>query len=447
MKELNLNYVHTEDIGYGRMGVKLAAALEAKGITVWDDMPTPAGVDEGAVETDTGRAKGLAETVVWCSVPSHALGWWSTQRPAIFSMWEATRLPESFRDTLHLFDTVLVPSDHNVELFGAYHRNVKRVLLGIDPAEWHYVERKAPGRFFDFLIGGSGPRKGTDVAHRAFFAAFPDARTDGPIPRLVMKNPKSEPFDLANGRVEMIGGKISAEAERALYASAHCYLQPSRGEGFGLQPLQAIAQGLPTILTDAHGHEAFAYLGYGLDSKLEVADYFSFGDAGEWWEPDFDQLVDTMRYVYDNYDECEVRARDAAGVVAREFTWANSADQFLEALGELNPFTPTDEWVTPTPLKYVARTTRTMNVDIAGRFYTFKAGQDYRVTADVKRVLGDGGHLDPACTVDVELTPEEHVADGMLEDPPHYCPHCGQRDNSGKTFADDIFDELEAAVR
>ena len=37
--------------------------------------------------------------------------------------------------------------------------------------------------------------------------------------------------------------------------------------------LQAIAQGLPTVLTDAHGHEAFADLGYRVSAEMEKAGY------------------------------------------------------------------------------------------------------------------------------------------------------------------------------
>src|SRR5205807_7448785 len=101
--------------------------------------------------------------------------------------------------------------------------------------------------------------------------------SDMPIPRLVMKNPKAENF--YGDRVLMVTGRMSNQAEIDLYQNAHCYLQPSRGEGFGLQPLQALACGIPTILTDAHGHKDFAHLGLGLSSKMAKADYFIYGDA------------------------------------------------------------------------------------------------------------------------------------------------------------------------
>lgn len=397
--ELNLNYVHNENMGYGRLGVKLAEALAAKGVTVFDHLPGP---ERPLTATDIGiedRHAGLANAAVWVSTPPQANGWWSTQTPSIFTMWETKSIPEDFRAKLHHFETVLVPSEQNIELFSRYHRDVRLVLLGVDPTEWHFVERRPPGAFFDFLIGGSGERKGTDIAFEAFKAAFPKATTSGPIPRLLMKNPRNEEFAF-DGRVTVIGGKLTAEDEQALYAHAHCYLQPSRGEGFGLQPLQALAQGLPTILTDAHGHEAFAHLGYGIGTTNAKAAYFLYGDGGDWWEPNLDELIDQMRWVYDNWDEAAEKAKVAAGVIARDFTWANTADQFLEHIDCTMPYVGGGEWVTPTEAKFRIRLNETRIFDIAGRRLRFEAGVDYWDLADVKRIAFEAGYLDPDCIED-----------------------------------------------
>lgn len=442
MESVNLNFVHSESIGYGRLGVKLAEALEARGVTVFDDMPRGGAPIEGALGTPTGdRRSGLTGNACWVSVPTHADGWWSSQTPSVFTMWEATVLPESFRETLHNFETILVPSEQNLELFGRWHDNVKLVPLGIDPAEWHLTERPEPGAFFDFLIGGSGERKGTDLAHRAFKAAFPTIPEFGPIPRLILKNPKGETFDPMGGQVIVIPGRLDAADEQALYASAHCYIQPSRGEGFGLQPLQAIAQGLPTILTNAHGHAGFAHLGYGLDSKLVPASYFIYGEAGKWWEPDFDQLVERMRWVYDNWGTAVEKAKRSAGEVAERWTWAQTAEAFAGALDLSKPFDGGD-WVEPNYKRYRLRVLAPWKADIAGTSYHLKPGFDYFVRADVKRIMAEAGNVDPACLDDDSgLTEAEVAAIGQSTD--HlYCHECGTRFGTGKSKADDLYEAL-----
>lgn len=434
--DINLNYLHDETRGYGRLGVKLGQELAKRGVTVYDHMPPAEGVFDGDA---SGRTSGLSGTACWVSVPTHARGWWSSQSPVMFTMWETMHLPECFRENLHHFDQILVPSAQNVDLFSTYHPNVKQVLLGVDPEEWHYVERPLPEVFFDFLIGGSGARKGTDLAYKAFLKAFPTVG-DGPIPRLVMKNPKGESFD--HDRVMVIAGTLEPADEQALYGSAHCYLQPSRGEGFGLQPLQAMAQGIPTILTGAHGHESFAHLAHGISAKPAQSAYFIYGEAGDWWEPDLDELVDRMRWVYDNWGLAVEKARVGASVIAQDFTWSNTVDQFLDAVDLARPFEKGD-WFTPTPLQFRLRVDQDMVVNVGDTTYQFQAGVDYWTPGDVKRVLAEGGHLSADCVSDQEGLTLDQVE--RLKGDHLYCTSCHQRYGSGLTKADDLYLEGEAA--
>jgi len=461
VSELNLLRVPSESIGYGRLGMNLSRALEAMGVDVYDHLPEPVEVPgpdlEHLAHLNAGTRGKICRVVCWVSVPTHARGWWKGQYPVMFTMWEATTLPPSFRETMHEFPLMVVPSLQNVELFSQYHPNVAYVPLGVDPAVWHYTPRPVPGRFFDFLIGGAGRRKGTDLAYTAFrrlWGTHGSWPAEGPVPRLVMKNPRGE--DFYGDRIEMITGRISAEAEVALYASAHCYLQPSRGEGFGLQPLQALAQGCPTILTAAHGHAAFAHLGYGLSSTPAKSDYFIYGDAGEWWEPSLDELCDRMRWVYDHYDEALIDGMVAAECVAERFTWANTARAFVAAVGvdRLDEDGPTRrEWYEPTLQRFKVITNRDWKCEVAGAAYQFRQGAEAWVVADVKRILYEGQLLDPACLeiigpngetdMDIGLLPEQVARlEGYVERHAH-CALCGQKLNERPTRADQIYEELQ----
>lgn len=455
MAEISLLHVHGEAIGYGRLGVQLSKSLTDAGVDVYDHQGTPeelllSNADEKVAKK--GSRSSLTNVVCWVSVPTHARGWWAGQHPAIFSMWEATRLPESFRETLHNFETVVVPSDHNVELFGEYHDNVRRCFLGVDPTQWHYMPRQPPAQYFNFLIGGSGPRKGTDLTYRAFKTLWGREGSwpsDGPIPRLIMKNPRREGF--AGSRIDVIGGRMSNEDEIALYASAHCYVQPSRGEGFGLQPLQAMAQGTPTILTDAHGHRAFSHLGLGLPTTMAKAAQFVYGDAGEWWEPDFDTLCDQMRWVYDNYDAAVDKAFDGARWIAENMTWAHTAAQFIDAFdGALErPFAgDTSNWVEPDQLRFRVIPNADFTINVAGSTHEFRRGVETWEMADVKRILFEADRLDPACLTEDNhgLTAFQVERMGAYSARHGYCTACGQRLNSGPTRSDDIYEELNRGV-
>lgn len=443
MTALNLFFVHTEALGYGRMGVNIAREVERMGITVYDDMPMPDGLRTNTkVEGD--RKPGLSGAVCWLSVPVHAKGWWEGQFASCFTMWESTYLPPSFRESLHEFDQIIVPSQQNVELFSEYHDNVHYVPLGINPDTWHYTPRQPPNIYFDYLIGGSGERKGTMLAYDAFRKVFGNEGSwpeQGLIPRLIMKSPQGkEPVD--HPRVMMISGRLTADDEIALYESAHVYLQPSRGEGFGLQPLQAIAQGIPTILTNAHGHAAFAELGIPLSATLAKAGYFTAGDAHDWWEPDFVELCDQIRWVYDNYTTALDTAEQSAQIVADTLTWRHCAQRLIDAIGpeHLGPYTGTGEWHKPAVRLYPVVLDRDYGADIAGIAYQWTKGETYYETADVKRIMWENGVLDPVCLqgTDAGLHPRQLAATDAYSGAHSYCRECRQRLNSQPTEADDL---------
>lgn len=463
--EMTFFRVRSANIGYGRLGIYLADEIAKQGVTVYDeiaDSPHTYMLDDPQAYEAFGPkpVAGLTNIVAWCSVPAHARGWWKGQTPILFTMFETDHLPASFRENLHEFDTLIVPSEQNLELFSRYHDNVKYVPLGVDTERWVYVPRTMPTTRFNFLVAGRGQRKGTDLAYKAFRKCFKTWPSEGPVPHLIMKSPKPE--DFYGDRIEVVTGYLDADAERALYASAHCYVGPARGEGFGLQPLQAIVQGLPTILTAAHGHGSFAHLGMGIGSTMQKAGYFVYGDSGNWWEPDFDELCDTMLWTYHNYAEAAERARDNAAVAAETFTWKRCADTFLDAIGRerLTRCETPGDWYTPTGRLYKMVLNVDHKADVGGTIMVFQKGKEYRVTADVKRILFDAGLVDvtqsgtpvfydateTGCPVwdagDEGLLPEQVEKMPELWARQSYCPTCHQRYGSGESLTDKLLETL-----
>lgn len=454
MSEITLLYVHGENIGYARMGSMIAQQLTDRGFTIYDRDGRPAEYERGGTiyplaPTDGRMAPSSPTNVIsWMSVPTHRDGAYDGQFNSILTMWESRQLPESFRDTLHEFQLVMVPSPQNVELFGKYHDNVRLVTLGVEPELWHPISVTPPGPFFDFLIAGRGNRKGIDLAYKAFKTVFRDYKPTGsqPIPRLLMKSLRGH-GDFWSENVVHHVGMLEPLEERDLYASAHCYIQPSRGEGFGLQPLQAMALGRPTILTDAHGHESFAKLGIPISAGIAKADYFIYGNAGEWWEPNLDEICEAMWDVYQNYEFHVEHAKVGAEVIARDFTWRNAADQYIAAHdGEIGqPYKGTGVWTESERRLYEIVTTRNWDGDICGVQYRFVQGKPYHVFADVKRILFDNSVLDVACLGDGDQGLAEAQVEqlGKYRADKEYCPTCYQKLNTGIKRSDEIFAELE----
>jgi hypothetical protein len=431
--QLTVKHLHRNSLGYGRFAIDLITGLNHRGFTVFD------GIEGDPNEQIKEVVPGATDHVLWMSIPSHARGWLTGQHIHCFTMWEATVLPEGMREEIHLFDTILVPSRQNQELFARYHDNVQYCPLAVDTDKWFYTAREEPKTVFNFMVAGSGARKGPDVAFHAFAKAFPD-------------------WDRFAPWLSTISGYIDDDDEIALYDSVHCMVAPSRGEGFGLQPMQAMAQGTPTILTDAHGHAAFAHLGWPVAAKLEQAGLFMMGDAGDWWEPDVNDVADAMREIYEGYDVALERAYLSSQIVAKEFSVDAFTERVLDILpADLGPYTGTGEWFVPDSHKrlYYVKTNRKVKAEIAGEVLLLEEGEETYLSADQKRVLFDLGGLDPECVetelykktgewIDTGVTEAQLIQHKKNQQGERVCLTCGQIIGSGVQLSDKLFAESEA---
>jgi glycosyltransferase involved in cell wall biosynthesis len=312
-------------------------------------------------------------------------------------MYESDTLPCGLHENIHEFEAVLVPSRQCVEMFSRVHPHVFQVPLGISPTEWPQEERPPFDGFFNVFMPGQGQRKGTDVAFRVFQTAFPKNVKFDPEPHLLIKGILDDGF--SDERMEKRLGVISTDEERTFYRAAHVSLNLSRGEGWGLMPMQSISMGIPTILSNAHGHAEFAYLGLGVPCTKVPAGVFLYGDSGQWWEPDFDTAVDLLRDVYHNYDAHRELARRNALACHEEFSWDRSAQALMAVVGD-SDFIPRGLPYYATARLFLLRVTRYVDPAIAGVHYEFERNHDYYVPADVRRVLQDAGYLEESCLAD-----------------------------------------------
>jgi glycosyltransferase involved in cell wall biosynthesis len=312
-------------------------------------------------------------------------------------MWETTLIPASFRSNLDCFHSVLVPSEHNAEMFGQYHENVIHVPLGVDTDKWKPTPRK-DGKF-TFLSLANSQRKGNDLPVRAFERVF--GKGDNKV-QLVMLDPRGH-IRPREGMV-LVNAMVEESEVIAHYENAHCYLAPSRGEGFGLQPLQAMAQGIPTILTAAHGQIQFSDLAIGISAGFSQSFGFVHGEAGQWWEPSLDELCERMRDVYDHYDTHLQRAQENALVVRDKWSWRPATEKLIAALGDLDgEWIDATEELRPVERKYLVRVNREIKCHIGGVDFRFVPGTDRYEVPDVKRVLYDAGYLDDSCWDPTEI--------------------------------------------
>jgi glycosyltransferase involved in cell wall biosynthesis len=259
----------------------------------------------------------------------------NAQRPRLarrmtpWLFYELSSLPEHIAAGINTNDHVYATSDFVRRVFVDHGVTVPVSVLGhgFDPAHYQYAPRQVNGPFTFLCIAENTPRKNLPGLVRSFERAFAD-RDDV---QLLLKIGLHGVGDLRSTisqprKVILVTEALPGDAELArLYHSAHCFVLPTRGEGFGMPVLEAMATGLPVIVTDYSGHLDFcneenAYLirNRGLvDSDTACFPHL----ASQWADPDEDHLVELMRHVYGNYQDALDKAKCAYETVRENWTW------------------------------------------------------------------------------------------------------------------------------
>ena len=304
------------------------------------------------------------------------------QYRAAFTMWESDKVPDRFIHCFSKYDQIIAPCQHNADLFSKHHSNVSYVPLGVDTSYWKPIKREANSTF-RFHAGGSGwQRKGLDIVVKAFRQLkLPNAE----LHIKAAKHAKDTPEDARGDNIYLHRQWMTQNEMRTWLNQADCFVAPSRGEGFGLIPLQTIALGIPTIISDTSGQAQFAHLATGVVSGGKSVSK-NFG--GTWDEPSVTQLAEVM---LDHYHNDQSGKAIANAKLATEFSWANATSKLLEVLpvGKLL-VDPVEENI---DMSVMCRVNKTFVADIGKNRLSFNKGQEYAVSEDVFRILSEAGHL------------------------------------------------------
>ena len=264
-----------------------------------------------------------------------------------FTMLETDRLPASWVEQANQMDEVWTPSEWGAAVFRAsgVTRPVYAVPLGVDTARFRPGPPRA--RLADRTVFLSvfewGERKGWDVLLRAWRAAF----APGDPVLLILKvdcrmpvpNPLRELAAALPGPAAPVGliynQPLSGAQLVELYQGADCFVLPTRGEGWGMPILEAMACGVPAIATDWSAPTSFlnAENGYplparGLAPTASPAPHYR--DA-QWAAPDEDALVELLRRAAREPGERLAKGQ-AARAEAERWPWARGVGVILGRL-------------------------------------------------------------------------------------------------------------------
>ncbi|MCC7260914.1 MAG: glycosyltransferase, partial [Candidatus Latescibacteria bacterium] len=283
------------------------------------------------------------------------------RRPAsgkliLIQPWEFGRIPSAWLEPLQQVDQVWAYTRYVRQCYldsGVPAEKVRVVPLGVDP------ERFRPGleplplvtakRFKFLFVGGTLFRKGIDLLLEAYCRTF--AASDEVC--LVIKDMGVQTFyrnqnageqirrlqqDPANPEILYLPEDLPGADLPRLYAACDCLVHPYRGEGFGLPVAEALACGLPAILTRGGACDDFCPedAGYWVESQRRQV-RFEQETAGPAWllEPDLEGLKSQLRQVFAAPEAARQRGQVASRHIRTQFTWERAAQRARQVLEEL----------------------------------------------------------------------------------------------------------------
>jgi glycosyltransferase involved in cell wall biosynthesis len=343
-------YIHNED-GWGRQARSFAQALNCYERTEL----LPLGHRETGPRSVWNRLQpSWAESVgiVLGSVEQTLT--LKTRYRIPFYVGETTRIPRHLLFFLQRAEMVWTASQWGREVLEANEVPSDKIRVVPEGVDTRTFAPPQPGQrsaeVFRFLcVGKWEERKGTGDLIRAFSQEFNPAEPVELVmhcggPGVSMTEARSE-IAACSGIGEprvVVSEPVNLPELVALMQRSNAFVLPTKGEGWGLPILEAMACELPCIVTGYSGLTEFAnqdncFL-IRVGSMRGVHDPRFYGaryDWGEWAQPDLAHLRSLMRFVYENREIALRKAKRAREDAVKLWSWDRAAQIAMAHLKEL----------------------------------------------------------------------------------------------------------------
>jgi glycosyltransferase involved in cell wall biosynthesis len=277
-------------------------------------------------------SKEEADAVIWIYSADQWPGPVEGKLNILFSMFESEdSIPRSYAVNIQKADVLLVPCYHCENVFRKYtDKPIYVVQEGTDLDLFTYKRRKfsLPLRFL--YVGAPNPRKGTDE-----ISIISQVLKDSKDIEIYIKTTVTDKI-VKKGNVIFDSRKLTDQELVDLYHSAHCFLLPSRGEGFGLTLAEAMSTGLPCISPCHTGIKDYfdSYVGYVCKTHIKTVFLENYALYSQWHYPDINDIVGLMNHVLNNYDEAVQKGKLARKRI-ENFSWQKAGQRMAEVLKEI----------------------------------------------------------------------------------------------------------------
>jgi len=295
-------------------------------------------------------------------------------RLAVIQPWEFGAAPVEWVEGINAnVDELWVPSAHVRDVYIASGVDAGRVAVvpnGVDLEMFSpggpRMELDAPGLRILF-VGGLIDRKGPDLLISAFLEAFAgrddvtlivkDFGADGIYPMSDRSRLRDYAESGQSPRIVYLHRDMTTEEVASLYRACDVLVHPYRGEGFAMPVLEAMACGLPVVVTAGGPTDEFCPDDACWRIRAERREYDE-DRAGKWvtagrpWmlEPDPMHLRELLVAAVNDGEGR--RARGLAGrEAATRLSWATVAEAYRERIAALAARPPLHARPEPAPLE------------------------------------------------------------------------------------------------
>ena len=248
------------------------------------------------------------------------------------SVFESTRLPKQWIAPANEADAIITTDIWCANVFKKSGVSVPLYIIPEGTDEFEIYNPEKPFTFLHYSFTSENDRKGSKILLRCFLELFAN-KSDV---RLIMKGNTHETdtsFWKSYPNVEYIYANYDREKMLGLMSKAHCFVFPSKAEGFGLPPLEAMAHAIPTIVSNNTAMTSFADLAIPLKMRAKIkSQYEIWENTGYWYIPDEVHLKKLMWDVYQNYADYKKEAVARHPLVKKYYSFDKIAEKIVKTL-------------------------------------------------------------------------------------------------------------------
>lgn len=285
----------------------------------------------------------------WCNGGNYRIGW---------TMMEVDKLNPRWVRACNSMHEVWVPTKMQVNVFrdSGVTVPIYEIPLAIDTTRYmpSFLPMIYHGEhdFRFFSMAWWQLRKRWDLLTIGFAEEFGKEKNVGLLMKTMTAQNEGEAADQiqswighrCDDQIALIEGAFPWWEVVMMMRSAHAFVLPTAGEGYGCPPVQALACGLPVIVTDCMGPGEVLRMADGNPypgvrfvkcEKAPTGVMHEYYEGSNWWVADSEDLRKAMREVYENYPHWKEQAMIGSELIRRDKSGTVMALKVKERIAEI----------------------------------------------------------------------------------------------------------------